>query len=167
MDKTILRLNKEISIIILSGIAILFAFLSDYSPIYNLISFMLVFIKSIVFVVVPLIIYVLEKNSIELKKVAGIYTSYFIINLFATIVASISIVHGEVSFVIKVLFDFINLIILLSSLFIFIEQILNYAEIKNKVYSATIMKIVYLVANFVSYPFLLFINKKIDNDKDS
>ena len=64
------------------------------------------------------------------------------------------------------LFDFVNLVILLSSLFILIEQTLQYAQIKNKVYSNTVMKTVYLVANFVSYPFLMFINKKINKDSE-
>ena len=66
----------------------------------------------------------------------------------------------------QILFDFVNLVILLTSLFIIIEQFLELAKIKNKVYVNTVMRIVYLVANFVSYPLLVFINKKV-NKKDN
>ena len=142
MKNTILKLNAEISISILSGIVMLFSFVSGYSPINSLVSFLLVFIKSFIFFIIPLLMYVLEKNNLKFKKVAGIYTSYFIINLFTTI-------------------------ILLSSLLILIEQMLNYADVRSKVYSNTIMKLVYLVGNFISYPFLSFINKQIqDKDRD-
>ena len=165
MNKTVLRLDKEISIIVLSAATILFTFISSYSPIGSLISFLFVAIKSIVFVVIPLMFYVVEKNNEEFKKIAGIYTSYFIINLIVTLITSVSIVNGITPKIWEFLFNLVNLIILLSGLFILIEQVLEYAQIKNKVYSNTIMKIVYMVANFVSYPFLMFINKK-SNDFD-
>lgn len=167
MEKTFLKLSKEVSIIILSSIILLFAFLSAYSPITGFISFLLVFLKSFIFVIIPLIFYILEKECVELKKVAGIYTSYFTINLFITIVTSVSFVNGGVSPLFKTLFDFINLVILLSSLFILIEQIFSYSEIESKVYSNSIMKIVYLVGNFISYPFLVFINKQINKNNDN
>ena len=83
-----------------------------------------------------------------------------------TVVTSISIVNGIVPVVWQFLFSLVNLVILLTSLFILIENVLEYAQIKNKVYTNTIMKIVYIVANFVSYPFLLFINKKRKIDED-
>lgn len=166
MKNTILKLNTEMSIVILSGVVMLFSFISGYSSITSLVSFLLVFVKSFVFLIVPLLLYVLEKQNLEFKKVAGIYTSYFIINLFVTIIVSISFVNGVVPIIFKSLFDFVNLIILLSSLFILIEQILNYADVKSKVYSNAIMRIVYLVGNFISYPFLSFINKQI-KDKSS
>ena len=165
MEKTFLRLDKEVSIMILSGVSILFTFLSAYSPITNLVSFCFLFVKSFIFLVVPLIFYILEKRSMDFKKVAGIYTSYFIIDLFLAILVSISMVNGDASSVLKTLFDFVNLVILLSGLFIFIEQVLEYGGIRSKVYSNTIMKLVYSVSNFVSYPFLNFINRKV-NKKD-
>lgn len=166
MNKTILRLDEEISIIILSCITMFFTFISSYSPVISLISFLFVVVKTIIFVVVPLIFYFLERNNMEFKKIAGIYTSYFIINLIVTIMASISFANGIVSVFWKFLFDLVNLVILLSSLFILGEKLLAYGKIKNKVYTNTIMKIVYLVANFISYPFLLFINKKSNNNYD-
>ena len=161
MKNTILRLSGEISIIILSGLVMLFSLMSDYSLINNTVSFLFVISKSLVFIIVPLSIYILEKENIEFKKVAGIYTSYFIINSFITIITSLSIVNDLVPIFWKMLFDLINLIVLLSSLLILIEQTLIYNGVKNKIYSNTIMKIVYIVGDFVSYPFLIFIDKKI------
>ena len=164
MGKTCLRLDKELSVIVLSMIAILFTFLADYAPITNLVSFVFVFIKSSIFVVVPLIFYLIEKKEYEFKKIAGIYTSYFIINLVITVVVSVSFVNGVTSKIWQFMFDLVNLCILLSGLCILIEQLLIYGEIKNKVYTNTIMKIVYSIANFVSYPFLMFINKKTNRE---
>ena len=132
----------------------------------NFISFLFVLIKSLIFIIVPLMVYLIEKNEIKFKKVGGIYASYFIVNLFVTIIVSFSFINGDFVKTWVVLFDFVNLFILLSSLFILIEQILLYAQIKNKVYSKTIMKIVYLVANFVSYPFLSIVDKKINKHND-
>ena len=167
MEKTILRLNKEVSIIILSCLVMIFTFMNYCSYITSFVSFLFVVLKTFIFIIVPLFIYVLEKQSGKFKKIAGVYTSYFIINLFVTIIASISMVNGVVPGLWKNLFDFVNLIILLSSLFILIEQILEYSGINSKVYSNTIMSLVYLVGNFISYPFLAFINKKIDKKEDS
>lgn len=164
MNKTILRLDKEMSVMILSCLSIFFTFISSYSGVNNLISFLLIFVKTVIFVIVPLIIYLLERQCFEFKKIAGIYSSYFIINLIITILASVSFVNGIIPGIWKFLFDLINLIILLSSLFILIEQILYYGGIENKVYTNTIMRIVYLVANFISYPFIMFINKRIKGD---
>ena len=164
MNKTILRLDEWVSIVVLSGIAMLFTFISGYSPINSVISFLFVVVKCVIFVLIPSVMYLLEKNNMNFKRIAGIYASYFIINLLVTVLASVSVVNGIISNVWKFLFDLINLLILLSSALILIEQVLEYAQIKNKVYSNTIMRIVYLVANFVSYPLLMFINKKI-NDK--
>lgn len=166
MKKTIFKLDEELSIMILSGIAMLFSFLSTYSPIGGLVSFVFVFLKSFIFFIVPFIIYMLEKHSLRLKKVASIYSGYFIIDLIATIFVSISFVNGMVPLLLKTIFDLINLIILLSSLFIFVEQLLLYSDIESKVYSNTIMYVVYLLGNFVSYPFISFVNKKI-NKKSS
>jgi hypothetical protein len=166
VEKTFLRLNREISIMILSGVVILFSFLSGYSPITNFISFLFVFIKSFLFLIIPLLFYILEKKDMELKKVAGIYASYFIIDLFITIITSVSVVNGVIPGIWKTLFDLVNLIILLSSLFILIEQILLYSDIRSKVYSNTIMKIVYFVGNTIAYPFLAFINKRINKNDE-
>lgn len=166
MNKTFLKLDKEISMIVLSMVTILFSFISGYSPVNNVISFLLVLVKSIIFIFIPLAVYILEKEQMEFKKLGGIYASYFIINLFVSVVASVSFVDGVVVSFWAILFDFVNLIILLSGLFILIDNVLEYAQIKNKVYSNTVMKTVYLVANFVSYPFLMFINKKINKDCD-
>ncbi len=165
MEKTILKLNKEISIIILSGICMLFSFLSMYMPITSLVSFLLVMVKCFIFVFVPLILYILEKNNYEFKKVAGIYSSYFIINFFVTIITSISMVNGIIPIVWKTLFDIVNLIILLSCLFILIENVLEYGDVKSVVYSNTIMKVVYVIGNFISYPFLTYVNKKLCKDR--
>ncbi len=166
MNKTVFRLDREVSIIILSAIVMLFVFLSGYSQAGGLISLLFISIKAIIFVVVPFGVYLLEKNNLEFKKVAAIYTSYFLIDLLVSVFASISIVNGEVLYIWKLLFDFVNLVILLTSLFILIEQVLDYGGIKNKVYSNTIMKVVYLTANFVSYPFIMFFSKKNDNKLD-
>lgn len=170
MEKTFLKLSEEVTIIILSGFIMLFTFLNGYSPITNFISFLFVFLKSFIFLLVPLLFYVLEKQSVKLKKVAGIYTSYFIIDLFITIITSVSYVNGVVPIIFKTAFEFINLVILLSSLFILIEQILEYSNSESKIYSSSIMKIVYFVGNVISLPFLTFINNKINkkntNKKD-
>ena len=163
MNKTILGLDERISIIILSAIGMLFTFIGGYGTINSLVSFLFILIKCVVFVVIPLALYVLEKNNMEFKKVAGIYTSYFIINLVMTVIASISMINGSIAYIWKYLFDLVSLITLLSCLFILIEQVLEYAEIRSKVYKNTIMKIVYLVGNFISYPFLNYINKKSEN----
>lgn len=166
MNKTFLKLDKEISISILSVIAILFTLINSCSPINNLVSFLFVFVKLLIFIIVPLIVYLIEKNEIKFKKIGGIYASYFVIDMFVTIIACISTFNGVTLMIWQSLFDLVNLVILLSSLLILIEQILEYGQIKNKVYSNTIMKIVYLVANFVSYPFLLFINKRFNKDSE-
>lgn len=166
MEKTIFRLDKEISIMILSAITILFSFLSSYSTISNLFSFISVLLKSLIFVIIPLIIYVLEKNSLSLKKIAGIYAGYFIINLFVTIGISFSFINNSIYMLFKMLFDLVNLFILLSALFILIEQALNYSGVKSKIYSDIIMKFVYLIGTFVSNPFLIYINKKLKKKED-
>lgn len=163
MNKTILGFDERISIIILSAVGMLFTFIGGYGAINSLVSFLFILIKCVVFVVIPLALYVLEKNNMEFKKVAGIYTSYFIINLVMTVIASISMINGSIAYIWKYLFDLVSLITLLSCLFILIEQVLEYAEIRSKVYKNTIMKIVYLVGNFISYPFLNYINKKSEN----
>lgn len=167
MNKTILRLDLEFSIMILSIISMLFSFLTSYVYITNFTSFLYVLIKSLVFVIVPLILYILERRSLEFKRIAGIYTSYFIISMIVTLITSISVFNGNVPLILKGIFDIVNLMILLTSLFILIEQILIYSDINFKVYSNTIMKIVYLVGSFISYPFLVFIDKKSKkNDKE-
>lgn len=166
MNRTFFKLEEEISIIILSLISIFFTFISGYSPINNLISFLFILVKSVIFIIVPLIVYLIEKNQMNFKKIGGIYASYFIVNLFVTVVVSFSFVNGAFVKMWVILFDFVNLVILLSSVFILIEYVLEYSGIKNKVYSNIVMKTVYLVANFVSYPFLLFINKKINKNSE-
>lgn len=165
MKKTILGLSNEISIIALSCIMLFYSLVSEYQPINNSISFLFVFAKCIVFLAIPLILYVTEKDVIEFKKVAGIYTSYSIINLFITIISSFSMIGGVVSSFWKMIFDLVNLVILLSSLLVTIEQFLLFNGIKSKIYSYTIMKVVYTLGNFVSYPFLMFIDRQIDKDK--
>ena len=166
MNYTILRLNKELYIMILSVLVMLFTFISGYGPINNIISFLFVVVKALVFISIPLIIYLLEKNDYDFRKIAGIYTGYFIINLLVTIVCSIFMVGGRITVVCQMIFDLVNLVMLLSALFIFVEQVFSLGQIKNKVYTNTVMKIVYLVANFVSYPFLLFIDKRLHKDRE-
>lgn len=166
MKKTSLRLNEEFSIMILSLLSMLFSFLSSYSPIGSLISFLFVFFKSFIFIVVPLLFYIIEKECGEFKKIAGVYASYFIINLFITIIVSISMVNGITVQLWKTLFDLVNLIILLSSLSVFVEKVLDYSGIKSKVYSNIIMRAIYFVGDLVSYPFLIFINNKIIKKRD-
>lgn len=167
MNKTILRLDLELSIMILSIISMLFSFLTSYVSITNFTSFLYAIIKSLVFVVVPLTLYILERENLQFKRIAGIYTSYFIISMIVTLVTSISVINGNVSLILKGVFDIVNLIILLTSLFILIEQVFVYSNINTKVYNNTIMKVVYLIGNFVSYPFLAFIDKKSKkNDKN-
>lgn len=167
MNKTVLRLDLELSIMILSIISMLFSFLTSYVSITNFTSFLYVIIKSMVFIIVPLTLYILEKRNLDFKRIAGIYASYFIISMIITLITSISVINGNVSLILKGIFDTVNLVILLTSLFILIEQIFVYSNINSKVYSNTIMKVVYLIGNFVSYPFLVFIDKKSKkNDKN-
>jgi len=167
VEKTFLRLNKELSIMILSLTIIIFTFISDYKPINNFISSLFIFIKAFIFVIVPFSCYFLEKSNDNFKKVAGIYTSYFIINLFITIVISFSFVNGVVPVIFDSLFNFVNLFILLTALFVFIEQLLVYNDISSKLYTISIMSIVYKLGEIISYPFLLFFNKQLykKNDK--
>jgi len=165
MEKTFLGLNKHFSIIILSACSMLFTFVSGYSPISNIISFLLVCIQALVFIAVPLLFYLLEKENMDLKKVAGIYTSYFVISFFVTVIASLSSIDGAASFFLKTLFDLVNLVILLSSIFILAEHVMMNAGVNIKVYSITIMKIVYLLGNVVSAPFIKFINKKSGKER--
>lgn len=165
MEKTILRLSKEVSIIVLSSLIILFTFLSTYIPVSGVISFIFMFVKSIVFLLIPLFVYILENNCVKFKRVAGIYSSYFVINLLLTIVDSISIVNEIIPVLWKNLIELANLLILLSALFIIIEQMLEYNDIKSKIYSNTIMYVVYIVGEFISRPILMFINKKIQKEK--
>lgn len=155
MEKTILGLNRQVSIIILSGVCMFFTFVSGYSNITNIVAFLLISIKSIIFIAVPFLFYILEKKELEFKKIAGIYMAYFIINFFSTILVSIVTIG-----IFKLIFDLVNLIILISCLAIFIEYILSYSGNDNKIYNNTVMRIVYLVGNFISYPFINFINKK-------
>lgn len=167
MNKTILKLDLELSIMLLSIIAMFFSFLTSYTYINNFTSFIYVLVKSLVFIMVFLVMYILEKENLEFKRIAGIYTSYFIISMVITFITSISIVGENVSVVFKGIFDLINLIILLSSLFILIEQVFYYSGINARVYKNSIMKVVYLIGNFISYPFLAFIDKKSNkNDKE-
>lgn len=159
MEKSFLRMGEEISVMILSGAVMLFAFLNNYTFNNNIISFILVLIKSIIFVSVPLAFYLFERNCKELKKVAGIYTSYFIVNmLFIVLYSFISII---VPIFTESLFDVINVTVLLSSLLILIEYFMKYNSIESKAYSLAVMKFIYLIGETVSYPFLLFINKRI------
>ena len=155
MEKTILGLNRQVSIIILSVVCMFFTFVSGYSNITNIVAFLLISIKSIIFIAVPFLFYVLGKKELEFKKIAGIYTAYFIINFFSTILVSIVTIG-----IFKFIFDLVNLIILISCLAIFIEYILSYSGNDNKIYNNMVMRIVYLLGNFISYPFVNFINKK-------
>ena len=155
MEKTILGLNRQVSIIILSVVCMFFTFVSGYSNITNIVAFLLISIKSIIFIAVPFLFYTLEKKELEFKKIAGIYMAYFIINFFSTILVSIVTIG-----IFKFIFDLVNLIILISCLAIFIEYILSYSGNDNKIYNNTVMRIVYLLGNFISYPFINFINKK-------
>lgn len=154
MEKTILGLNKQLSIMILSIVCMFFTFVSGYSNINNIVSFLLILVKSLIFIAVPFLFYTFEKKELEFKKIAGIYTAYFIINFLSIIFVSIVTIG-----IFKFIFDLVNLIILISCLAIFIEYILSYSGNDNKIYSNTVMKIVYLVGNFISYPFINFINK--------
>lgn len=164
MKKTMFGLDSRILIMILSSICMLFTFLGRYCIINSFISFVFNIVKLLIFVLIPLMFYFCEKEDDKLKKIAGIYTSYFIINLIVTIISSLSFVDGQISFVWQSLFDLVNLIILLSCLFIFVEQLLDYNGANNKFYKGTIMKIVYKVGFLVSYPFIRFINSKINKN---
>ena len=63
MNKTILGLDERISIIILSAVGMLFTFIGGYGTINSLVSFLFILIKCVVFVVIHLALYVLEKNN--------------------------------------------------------------------------------------------------------
>lgn len=167
MNKSILGLNVNLSIIIISGLCALFTFIGGYSQINGIVSFVFVVLKLLVFIVIPLIFYLLEKNALEFKKIAGIYTSYFIINFIITVITSLSITNVVVPFAFKYLYEIVNLFILVSCLLILIDNLFKYNMIESKVYSNMVMKLVYLIGDFISYPFLKFINNiKIINKKD-
>lgn len=155
MEKTFLGLNKSISIMALSVICLFFTFVSSYGSITNAVSFLFLFAKSLIFIAVPFLSYFLEKTDLEFKKVSAIYAAYFIINFICTLMVSIFTVS-----LFKFIFDLINLIILVSCLAIFIEYILSYSDNESKIYNNTVMRLVYLIGNFVSYPFINFFNKK-------
>lgn len=156
MEKTFLKLNRELSVMILSLVCMFFAFISEYSNITSVISFVLIVIKSAIFMLVPFLFYVLEKRDLQFKKIAAIYTSYFIINFMCSIFVSIVTIN-----IFKSLFDLVNLVIIVSCLAIFIEYALCYSDNENQIYYNTIMRFVYLIGNTVSYPFIKFINKKV------
>lgn len=164
MNKTIFNIDEKLSIIILSLISLFFSFVSICSPITGLISFLIVLVKSVIFIILPFIIYVMEKNSEKFKNIAGIYLVYFSFNLLIIILASVLHINEFVWLFFKFLFDLFVLLILLTSFFVFIDYVLQYVGIKSRMYSI-IMKMVYVVANCISFPFLRFLDKKIINSK--
>ena len=153
MEKTFLGVNKYLTIIILSLLSMFFTFFGNQYVAKNIVSFLLAIIKLLIFALTPLLFYIFEKKNDDVRKIAKIYTSYFIISL---VTGAISLI---IPFVFRFLFDLINLTILLSSILIIIEQFLFYNDIHYKMYEG-IMKIVYLLGNFISLPFSNFINKK-------
>ena len=122
MEKTVLKLSKNISIIILSTVMLLFSLVNNYNQINNSISFLFVLTKCGIFMAVPLVVYIIEKHNDEFKKVAGIYTGYAMINIIIVIISSVSINGGVFPQLWRISFDFINLVILLTSLFVFVEK---------------------------------------------
>ena len=114
LKRSILGFNENISIIILSSLILLFSIIGGYQLVTNMISFVFVVIKYIVFIIVPLFIYLIENNQVNLKKIAGIYASYFIVNLLLMILSSF-FAGSLVTYFIRLFSDLINLIILLSS----------------------------------------------------
>lgn len=159
MEKSFLKFSEEITIMILSIIVVLFSFFNSNTYNGNIISFLFQFIKSCVFFSVPFFVCFFDNKRENVKKVAAIYSSYFIINLLITILFSFS--NSIILVFVKTVSDLISLMILLSGLLIFIEYFLKYNSIQSKVYNFTVMKIVYLVGETMSYPFLYFINKKV------
>ena len=71
MEKTILGLNKQLSIMILSIVCMFFTFVSGYSNINNIVSFLLILVKSLIFIAVPFLFYTFEKKELEFKKNSG------------------------------------------------------------------------------------------------
>lgn len=161
MKKTVLGLDEDISIILLSSLVVLFAFISGYQRITNLVSFLFVILKYLVFIMVPLWVYLTEKFNDSLKKIAGIYASYFIISLLCAIVLS-TFVGAVVPYFAKLTYDLINLVISFTSLIVLIHGILQYNQIDNKIYTFIIVKSIYKIGDIVSYPILKFINKYIN-----
>ena len=159
MEKRFLKLSEELIVMFLSGMVILFSFFYDNDMPGNIISFLLKFIKSSIFFSVPFLLFVLEKRRENIKKVAAIYSSYFAINLLITLFFSFN--NTIIIVFVKIIYDLVNLLILLSGLFIFVDYFLRYNSISSKVYYFSIMKIVYLIGETFSYPFVYFINKKI------
>lgn len=159
MGKSFLKFSEEITIMILSIIVVLFSFFNSNTYNGNIISFLFQFIKSCVCFSVPFFVCFFDNKRENVKKVAAIYSSYFIINLLITILFSFS--NSIILVFVKTVSDLISLMILLSGLLIFIEYFLKYNSIQSKVYNFTVMKIVYLVGETMSYPFLYFINKKV------
>ena len=159
MEKSFLKFSEEITIMILSIIVVLFSFFNSNTYNGNIISFLFQFIKSCVFFSVPFFVSFFDNKRENVKKVAAIYSSYFIINLLITILFSFS--NSIILVFVKTVSDLISLMILLSGLLIFIEYFLKYNSIQSKVYNFTVMKTVYLVGDTISYPFLYFINKKV------
>lgn len=161
MQKTILNLSREYSIIIISSIIIVFTFLNSFNQVNNIISFIFVALKSLIFLCFPLYLYIVEKNDVKFKKVAGIYTGYFVISLLINVIFSILNTNIFIPNILDLLFWLSNLVILLSSLLIIIEQILCIKNIENNIYFNYLMKIVYLLGDYISNPILKIIDKRL------
>lgn len=160
MKKSFLGISVNFTIGLLSLISVFFTFVNKCGGINSIVSFIIVITKALIFVTVPFVFYVMEKKDLQLKKVAGIYTSYFVINFIVTGISALSISNNFIPFIILFVFDLNNLFILLTGVCIFIEQVLIYSDINNRFYNNVTMKLVYKIGEFISYPVLRFINKK-------
>lgn len=160
MKKSFLGINVSLTICLLSMISIFFTFVSKCGGNSSVISFIITVIQSFIFIVIPYVFYIMEKNDLKLKNIAGIYTSYFVINFIVIVLSSLNVIDNFIPFMLRLVFDLINLLILLTGVFVFIEQVLIYSSINNNFYKNIVMGLVYKIGENVSYPILRFINKK-------
>ncbi len=159
MKDNLLKINNEIYIISISCVFMFFSFLCFYTPLINFISFILMILRSSVFLIVPLFIYVYEMDK-KIKGIAGIFFGYFCLNLIITLITSVSYVKDNVPIIFAGIFNLMNLIILLTCILIIIEQIMIINKKENKFYINVVMKAIYFIGDYISSPFTKIINKK-------
>ena len=89
MNKTIFNLDYKLSIIIISILGIVFAFLSNAFYISGFLEFILYIFRFILFIGVFLIFYILENNNMEFKNAITRMIGYLAINTVFNIVFAI------------------------------------------------------------------------------
>jgi len=89
MNKTIFNLNYKISIIIISILGILFAFLSNAFYVSGFLGFILYLFRLVLFIGVFLILHLSEKNNLEFKRTNKRMIGYLTINSLLNIVFAV------------------------------------------------------------------------------